>query len=112
MQTKKNENVEVMFTYLDPFPVYRPTFLRPSYRHCIRRTIRAWQHMLTGEFSLSPFLFSDFSQMSAQTIFSFLDYLTRWARLKADSTCKTQILNSRSERHNQDTAGAFLFQKL
>ena len=50
----------------------------------------------------------DFSHISAQTIFSFLDYLTRWARLKADSTCKTQILTSRAERANQNSSGTFL----
>ncbi|XP_028398063.1 serine/threonine-protein kinase ATR-like isoform X2 [Dendronephthya gigantea] len=41
----------------------------------------------------------DFSHMSAQTIFSVLDCLTRWARLKADSNSKTQtIINTRQEK--------------
>ena len=48
----------------------------------------------------------DFSHISAQTIFSLLDCLTRWVRLKADSTSRTQAhVNSRSERN--DTTGIY-----
>lgn len=48
----------------------------------------------------------DFRYLSAQTIFSLLDCLTRWARLKADRNSKTQSINIRPEK--ADTLGMFL----
>ena len=41
----------------------------------------------------------DFSHISAQTIFSIFDCLTRWVRLKEDSTAKTQLVTTRPERN-------------
>ena len=41
-------------------------------------------------------LFIDFRQMSAQTVFSALDYLKRWSRARAHSLAvKTQLLSSK-----------------
>ena len=41
-------------------------------------------------------LFLDFRQMSAQTVFSALDYLKRWSRARAHSLAiKTQLLSSK-----------------
>lgn len=58
---------------------------------------------------MSQYFISDFSHISAQTIFSLLDCLTRWARLKADSSSKT-VLNTRSEKN--EASGMFVNNKL
>jgi hypothetical protein len=59
---------------------------------------------------MSQYFISDFSHISAQTIFSLLDCLTRWARLKADSSSKTVLLNTRSEKN--EASGMFVNNKL
>ena len=54
-------------------------------------------------------LFLDFRQMSAQTVFSALDYLKRWSRARAHSLAiKTQLLSSKG-RAAASISGTIMF---
>ena len=53
-------------------------------------------------------MFEDFRQMSAQTIFSALDYLNRWARAKAYRlVLKKQLVNSK-HRNSPSVSGTYI----
>ncbi|KAK3744393.1 hypothetical protein QZH41_012155, partial [Actinostola sp. cb2023] len=50
-----------------------------------------------------PVAASEYSHMSAQTIFSALDYLNRWTQKRAHSfTTRTQIVGNKSGHHDND----------
>lgn len=57
----------------------------------------SWKWYIAWFLSLRILFRLDFRQMSAQTVFSALDYLNRWTRARAHSLAiKTQLLSSRN----------------
>ena len=53
-------------------------------------------------------MFEDFRQMSAQTIFSALDYLNRWARAKAYRLVLKKQLVTSKHRNSPSVSGTYI----
>ena len=53
-------------------------------------------------------MFEDFRQMSAQTIFSALDYLNRWARAKAYRLVLKKQLVTAKHRNSPSVSGTYI----